>query len=187
MVEGRDAKLASLPIYLCRLCTNSRAMSLLPLLKSNNPGLNNRYDVSKRPFLPDPNEKESDAAAASCKSANDEIDAQMLASGPQKKRGKYSHYDDEKRAEVARLANEHGLAAASRKFDVSTSTINTWRRNLRTVMKNPGTGPESISSLQKQPEGRPLLLLDNVLVSDISYRWIYLLSVFFASFFHKFE
>ena len=44
-----------------------------------------------------------------------------------KRRGMYQKFSDEERATIGKFASEHGVASASRKYDVVESSIRDWR------------------------------------------------------------
>jgi len=64
--------------------------------------------------------------------------------GDGKRKGTYQKFSDEERATIGEFASEHGVASASRKYNVAESSIRDWRnlyrRELSIKSKEDGRG-----------------------------------------------
>ena len=83
--------------------------------------------------------------------------------GNGKRRGMYQRFPDEERATIRKFASEHGVASASRKYDIAESSFRDWRdlyrRELTIKSKEVKVGEEiCIDALLSKKRGKPPLL-----------------------------
>ena len=96
-------------------------------------------------------------------SANTEVSRALEESGKKKRRGPYTNYSSELRAQIGKYASSHGTTAATQYFTrklkepISKSTVQSIKKSYKQeLLRSRRSAP--LQQLLTKPRGRPLLL-----------------------------
>jgi len=147
--------------------------------------LQSRSNPTSVAELPDPSGSLSKSIPSSAiKAANTAVrDALIEKEAPKAKRGRYQHYSDKERAEIAKRATEFGITATIRHYaslyptrgEIPVSNVATWKAKYLKELKihvQENKQDLIIDKLPNKKRGRPLLLgkeLDDYVVLYIKH------------------